>query len=170
MRDAAEPVVVALIDGVGEGEKLLESGGGKGGRGKVEFGQGVGQVGRGDGFGERLGAEVGGDEDAGDLFSLNGPRPADDVAAEAMSGEPIPKGGLATGVERGGRKQAVAIGVDARGNGGPNGKRERRMGRDGPAQGALPDQAPQVRELSAIEERTEQSPFGGSPADEQNAG
>jgi hypothetical protein len=38
------------------------------------------------------------------------------------------------------------------------------MGRDGP--GALPDQAPQLRELSAIEKRMEQSPLRGTPAED----
>ena len=154
VRDAAEPVVVALVDPVGEREELLEGRGGEGAGGQAEFGQRIGEMGGSERLRVRVGAKLRRHKEAGDLFGLYRAGPADDMAAQAMGGERIPNGGLATGVERGRREEAVAIGMDTRGHGRPNRERERRVGRNWPAQGALTDQAPQVRELSAIKERT----------------
>jgi hypothetical protein len=64
----------------------------------VELGEGIDEMGGGDGLGAGGGAEVLGDEEAGDFFGVNGAGPADDVGAEAVGGEGIPDGGLAAGV------------------------------------------------------------------------
>ena len=134
--------------------------------------------GRGGGFGRKRGVEVRNEADIRVALALRG-EPSGEVGLEALQGEYVPHRAAPAGGGGDGQNAAVADfgetvdsmlgGMPARGDGGPQHRRERGLEGGEIAAGAIGEQLREHGHLTRAQERFDDFPIGGVPADNEQA-
>ena len=147
----------------------------------AKFGKGRLQRFRKNGFGrwDLIGSEIEkgvGDADAAGGVRRGGERPVDEVSLEVVTFEEVPKGRAVPGGERRWRVRSwILLSQDSVGEGaaagrqrGPEQFRDERLGRSQHAHDAARDERLEMRHRARVEQRMQELPVGGLPADEKN--